>query len=76
MLIFGRIEALESSPLHGEENSMHQVRVDGENSAIYDAVRVTRENAKNLSAKARALLKSIISNRDRLFTFTPRQVKV
>jgi hypothetical protein len=51
---------------------MREVQVDGANSTIDDAVRVAWENAKNSSVKARALLKFIVSNRNKLFTCTLR----
>jgi len=49
---------------------MREVQVDGEKLAIDDVVRVARENAKNSSAKARALLKFIFSNHNKVFTCT------
>ena len=49
---------------------MREVQVDGEKLAADDVVRVARENAKNSSVKARALLKFIVSNRNKLFTCT------
>jgi len=51
---------------------MHEVQVDGEKLTIDDVVRVARENAKNSSVKARALLKLIVSDRNKLFTCTLR----
>jgi len=55
---------------------MREVRVDGENLTIDDIVRVARENAKNSSVKPRALLKLIVSNRNKLFTCTLRYAKL
>jgi len=51
---------------------MHEVQVDGEKLTIDDVVRFARENAKNSSAKARAPLKLIVSDRNELFTCTLR----
>ena len=51
---------------------MREVRVDGRNLTIDDVVRVARENAKNPSAKARAISKLIVSNRNKLFPCTLR----
>jgi len=51
---------------------MREVQVDGEKSTIDNVVRVARENTKNCSVKARALLKLIVSDRNKLFTCTLR----
>ena len=67
--LYGK-KLLGSFLLRGGENSMREVQVDGEKLATDDVVRVARENAKNSSVKARALLKFIVSNRNKLFTCT------
>jgi len=76
MVLFKRIKTLGSFLLQSGENSVCEVRVDGENLAIDYVVRVVRENLRNSSAKPRALLKLIVSNRNKLFTCTLRCVKL
>jgi len=49
---------------------MREVQVDGEKLTINYVIRVARENAKNSRANAIALLKLIVSNRNKLFTYT------
>jgi hypothetical protein len=51
---------------------MREVQVDGANSTIDDAVRVARENAEKSSVKARAPIKLIVSDRNKLFRCTLR----
>jgi len=51
---------------------MCEVQVDGEKLTIDDIVRIAWENAKNSSAKARTMLKLIVSDRNKLFTGTLR----
>ena len=60
MFLFKRIKTLGSFLLQSGENSVCEVRVDGENLAIDDVIRVARENAKNSSVKPRSMVMYIL----------------